>query len=548
MGDNKQKKFAIAGLASILLVAAVVGVVVSTKKSGGAEATSGSTKAVQAICSPTNYKETCEKSLANANTNDPKELIKAAFDATVENIGNVLKDSSFLKDAEASPSSKDSYKVCKEVLDRAVEDLKRSIEKVDAFDASKTNEYVEDLKTWLSAVVTNQETCIDAFKETSGEAGEKMKNLLTMAKQLSSNGLAMVNDANSFVAALNLGGSRKLLSEEPAYATRRLLEASRMSLEPTIIVAQDGSGNFTKIADAVATLKPDKLNTTIVIYVKTGTYNETVDFPKNVNNVMLIGDGPSNTIITGDKCFTNGVKTWFTATVSVNADDFFAKDITFQNTAGPIGEQAVALRVSGDKAVFYNVHLYGYQDTLYNHNYRQYYRDCTISGTIDFIFGDSLSIFQNCNFVVRKPDPKQACMVTAQGRIDPNSVGANVIQSGNFTAEPAFLSAQPPHKAYLGRPWKDLSRTIVMESNIGGFIDPTGWAPWNGDFAINTCYYAEFANVGDGSDTTKRVEWTGRIKNFTKEDAEKWTGGVVYVGDEWITKTGVPYVPTMMNV
>ena len=302
-----------------------------------------------------------------------------------------------------------------------------------------------------------------------------------------------------------------------------------------------------KSGDAIKTLTP-KSNATVVIYVKAGLYEEYVEFPKYVNNVTLIGDGPLKTIITGDKCFAKGVKTFFTATVSVNAEGFFAKDIAFQNTAGPLGHQAVALRVSADKAVFYNVNIDGYQDTLYAHTDRQYYRDCTISGTIDFIFGDSLALFQNCKFVVRKPEKNQACMVTAQGRIEPRSVGAFVIQNGSFTAEPAFLSAQPPHKAYLGRPWKELSRTIIMQSNIEQFIDPTGWAPWMGSFAIDTCYYAEFANRGDGSNTTKRVEWKGRIKNVTKEDAEKWTGGVAFVGDEWITKTGVPYVPTMMNV
>ncbi|KAL8490615.1 hypothetical protein ACS0TY_022569 [Phlomoides rotata] len=545
MGDSpNKKKIVVAGLASILLVAAVVGVVVSTK-SGGAQPISGSNKAVQAICSPTRYKETCEKSLSQANTTDPKKLIQLAFDATAQNIGDVLNKSALLKEAEADPSMKDAYLVCQLVLESAVDDLKRSIEHVGEFDASKTREYIEDLRTWLSAVVTDQTTCVDAFEGTTGDAGEKMKKMLATARQMSINALALISDVQSIFGSLELGSSRKLLSTEvPTFAKRRLQEATRSSLQPTIVVAKDGSGQFKTLGDAIASL-PQKSNDSVVIYVKEGLYEENVEFPRNVNNVMLYGDGPLKTRITGNKNFAiGGVKTFLTATVGINGEDFFAKDIAFENTAGAVGHQAVALRVSSDKAVFYNVHIDGYQDTLYNHRYRQYYRECSISGTIDFIFGNSLSLFQDCTFIVRKPEPNQGCMVTAQGREEELTNGANVIQNGNFSAEEAFLTADPPHKAYLGRPWKVLSRTIIIQSNIEGFIDPTGWAPWEKDFALDTCYYGEYQNRGPGSDTSKRVQWKG-IKNITPEVAESWTGGKAFGGDEWIVKAGVPYVPTL---
>ena len=555
---GKLKKFVIAGIASILLVAAVVGVVVytkkvNTKKDGAADQTTGSNQAVQTICAPTHYKETCEKTLAHTNTSDPKELIKLTFDAGAQNIGDVLKASALLKEAAADPRTKDAYKVCEEVLGRAVNDLKRSIEQVDAFDATRTDEYIQDLKVWLSAVLINQGTCLDAFEGTTGDAGDKMKNLLESAKQISINGLSMVADASSVLAMLRSGNIRKLSEEEPALAKRRLRRvprqaAPRISLMPTIVVAKDGSGQFKTIGEAVAILHK-KTNESVVIYVKAGVYEEYVEIPEHVNNVNLFGEGPLKTRITGSKSKINDIDTFYTATVAINGEDFFAKDIGFENTAGPVGHQAVALRVSADKAVFYNVHIDGYQDTLYAHDYRQYYRDCSISGTVDFVFGDATAIFQNCKFIVRKPGPGQACMVTAEGRDrTKDSVGAFVFQNSSINAEPAFLTSKPPHKAYLGRPWKELSRTIIMQSNIDGFIDPTGWAPWNNtNFALDTCYYAEYKNRGAGSNTRRRVRWRG-IQKFTRKMAKMWTGEKAYVGDEWIIRTGVPYVPSLMQI
>ncbi|EPS66910.1 pectinesterase family protein, partial [Genlisea aurea] len=181
-----------------------------------------------------------------------------------------------------------------------------------------------------------------------------------------------------------------------------------------------------------------------------------------------------------------------------------------------------------------------YQDTLYAHIQRQYYRNCRISGTIDFVFGDALSIFQNCTFLVRNPLPNQSCMVTAQGRFDPRSVTAIVIDGCEIRADPAFLSRNPMPRAYLGRPWKVRSRTIIMRTEIGGFIAPEGWAPWDGEFALDTLYYAEYGNTGPGSNTTGRVTWRG-IQHIESEAAALWSPTRAYGGDGWITKTGIPY-------
>ncbi|KAL0368215.1 UNVERIFIED_CONTAM: Pectinesterase [Sesamum calycinum] len=210
------------------------------------------------------------------------------------------------------------------------------------------------------------------------------------------------------------------------------------------------------------------------------------------------------------------------------------------------GTQAVALRVSGDRAIFHNVHIDGYQDTLYAHTYRQYYRDCSISGTIDFIFGDAQALFQNCKFVVRKPGPNQACMVTAQGRVERHSLGATVIQNGDFVAEPALLQASPPVKVYLAAHGR-CSQGPLSCNPTSAVRCTEGWSVWQGTFALDTLYYAEYQNRGPGSDQKSRVAWKG-IQHFSPQMAESWTGAKMYKGDEWIRNSGVPYVPTMMKV
>ena len=557
MGDSKKRVILFAGVASVLLLVAVIAAaVVFSKNSGSIESSNGNgsgksvataSKAVQLVCSPTQYKETCEKSLAGVNSTDPKKLIEAAFEATVGSITGVLKASAEMKKSAADPGTKAAFDVCDEVLQNAVDDLKSSTEKVSFFDAAKARQFVAELRTRLAAVGDDQETCIDAFENTTGDSGEKMKSLLKTGKEMSSNGLAMVTDISSILGSVQLAkllGGRKLMAEEEV--DRRILEAG--SLKPTMVVAKDGSGQFKTISEALSKLPKKNNETMIVVYIKAGVYAETVIIPKKVNKVVLLGDGPTKTKITGKLSFAGGVKTYHTATVAVNADEFLAKDLTIENTAGSAGHQAVALRVSGDRAVLYNVKIDGYQDTLYAHKYRQFYRNCSISGTIDFVFGDALAIFQDCTFVVRKPGPNQACMVTAEGRIDPRSPGGFVLQGSRITAEPALLAAKPAVKVYLGRPWKELSRTIIMQSDIGGFVDPTGWSPWMGNFALDTCYYAEYENRGPGSNTTGRVTWKG-IKKITPQIAQSWTGGAAYGDDSWIkAAAGVPYVPTMMQV
>ncbi|KAJ9185954.1 hypothetical protein P3X46_005522 [Hevea brasiliensis] len=577
-GDDSgnKKRLAIIGISSILLVAMVIAVTVSVsvndedsengedingKNHKSSSEVSASMKAIKAICQPANYKETCEKSLekSSGNTTDPKELIKIAFKVAQKQINEAAKKSTTLQELEKDPRAQGALSSCKELMKMSISELQSSLMRVADFDISMLDELMADLRTWLSASITYQETCLDGFENTTSDAGQKMKKALKTAMEMSSNGLDIIDGFSSVLSELQIPGiSRRLLQDDlpvvghgdlpskfPSWVdpgTRRLLGVPASKIKPNIVVAKDGSGDYKTIRAALRSIPKRKTNETFVLYIKQGIYKEYVEFNKTLDNLMVIGDGPDKTRITGNKNFIDGINTYHTATVVVLGDHFVAKNIGFENSAGATKHQAVALRVSADFAVFYNCSMDGYQDTLYTHAKRQFYRDCSISGTIDFVFGDAPVVFQNCTFLVRKPLENQQCIVTAQGRKQRRQPSAIIIQNSTITAHPEMLPVRKQFKSYLGRPWKEFSRTIIMESFIDDLIEPVGWLPWFGNFGLKTCWYTEFNNYGPGSDKKARVTWNG-IKTITRQHAIDFTPGRFLRGDTWIKAIGVPYAP-----
>lgn len=219
-------------------------------------------------------------------------------------------------------------------------------------------------------------------------------------------------------------------------------------------------------------------------------------------------------------------------------DGFIAQDITFRNTAGAANHQAVALRSGSDLSVFYKCGFEGYQDTLYVYSDRQFYRECDIYGTIDFIFGNAAVVLQNCNIYARNPTQK-TITVTAQGRTDPNQNTGIIIHNSKVTGASGFQSSSV--KSYLGRPWQKYSRTVFMKTNLDSLINPAGWMQWSGNFALDTLYYAEYANTGPGSSTANRVTWKGYHVLTSASQASPFTVANFIAGNSWITSTGVPF-------
>ncbi|RWV89430.1 hypothetical protein GW17_00048418 [Ensete ventricosum] len=546
-------KVAALSVSAVVLVAVVATVAVTMSNHHPEPAKTqlaSSQKNIKDFCHPTDYQKTCESTLSAAagNSTDPKELVNLAFHITIDQIKEAFNHSTVLSEAAKDPRTSDALENCRELLDYAIDDLGSSIERLDGFSLIKLDKFLDDLRVWISATITYQETCLDGFENTTTNVAESMRKALNSSAEMTSNILAIVTSLDNTLDSLNLGISRKLLAKEYPYwvslGKRRLLQLTPAELNPNVTVAQDGTGDVKTINDALLRV-PKKSNDTFVIYIKEGVYKEKVQVNRSLTNVIMVGDGTNKTKITGSLNYIDGTATFKTATVAVIGDGFIGKDLWIENSAGPAKHQAVALRVQSDKSVFYNVRVDGYQDTLYVHTKRQFYRECNISGTIDFIFGDGAAVFQNCLILARKPMDNQQNIVTAQGRKDRRQASAIILHNCTISADPTFFPFREKLPTFLGRPWKEFSRTFVLQSQLDDLIDPKGWLPWFENFGLNTCFYTELDNRGPGANTSQRVKWKG-VKTIDYAHAQKFTVEHFIQGNAWLPKTGVPYIPGLL--
>ncbi|KAI3445198.1 hypothetical protein Pfo_001863 [Paulownia fortunei] len=427
------------------------------------------------------------------------------------------------------------------------------------------------VQSLLSAVVTNQQTCYDGIVDAGSGMATALAAPLGDAAAMYSVSLGLVAHALGRVRRRRSGGGvsgRRGVMEldwarHPTSVLTEFLHVSDESpragcllgelldggihVNDTVTVSPYGGANFSSINNAIAFAPNNSVvdDGYFIIYAKQGYYEEYVVVPRNKKNIMLIGDGINSTVITGNRSVIDGWTTFNSATFAVYGERFVAIDITFKNTAGPEKHQAVAMRNNADLSTFYRCRFEGYQDTLYVHSLRQFYRECDIYGTVDFIFGNAAAIFQNCNLFARKPMPNQKVAFTAQGRTDPNQNTGISIHNCTIKAAPDLAvdlnsNLSSTSTNYLGRPWKEFSRTVYMQSYIGSFINPVGWLEWNGTNGLDTLYYGEYENYGPGANTTMRVQWPG----YTLMNASQAMNFTVYnftMGDTWLPYTTIPF-------
>lgn len=336
MADNPKKKIAIVAVCSLLLVAMVVALLSGFNKEDDGRSDGGdissSQKAITTLCQNTDYQEACVNSLKSSgtNTSDPKELIELAFQAAIKQINEAAENSTVLQDLENDPRGKAALESCRELSHRASDDLQRSFAKFKDFDLSDVDNILADLQIWLSGAITYQETCLDGFDGVEGDAGLKMRDFLTTSMQMTSNGLAMVTGISSVIESIigqNIN-SRRLLSENLSilghgdddipnwvdFNRRKLLKVSHEKIKPDLVVAKDGSGNFTKVNEALKHIHQSR-NKTFTLYIKEGIYEEKVQINSSLKHLLIVGDGPTKTRITGRLNFIDGTNTYQTATV-----------------------------------------------------------------------------------------------------------------------------------------------------------------------------------------------------------------------------------------
>ncbi|PON72478.1 Pectinesterase [Parasponia andersonii] len=499
---------------------------------------------IQQACKATRFQEPCEAALSRSGRvgpdPSPVQIIQVAIAVSAENLRTA--DSmvrSILGSSGGNLNRSTAAKNCLEVLSNS--DYRTTLAN-EALPRGRT----KDARAWMSAALLYQYDCWSALKYANDTrlVNETMSFLDSLIG-LSSNALSMVasydtfgNDTSTWAPPRTErdgfwagSGSGSELGSRGGFPSKLTADAT---------VCKDGGDGCYKTVQEAVNAAPDNGVRRFVIHIKEGVYEETVRVPLEKKNVVFLGDGMGKTIITGSlNVGQPGISTYNTATVGVLGDGFMANGLTIQNTAGPDAHQAVAFRSDSDLSIIENCEFLGNQDTLYAHSLRQFYKSCRIEGNVDFIFGNSASIFQDCEILVRprqlKPEKGENNAVTAHGRTDPAQATGFVFQNCliNGTEEYMKLYYDKPkvHKNFLGRPWKEYSRTVFIHCNLEALITLQGWLPWSQDFALKTLFYGEFENSGAGSNLSQRVSWSSQIP---AEHISIYSVQSFIQGDEWI--------------
>lgn len=298
----------------------------------------------------------------------------------------------------------------------------------------------------------------------------------------------------------------------------------------SITVDKNGGGDFTEIQKAINSTR-DLGPGFVEIYIKNGVYNEKLKIPTWKHKLRLIGEDRQKTVIinndySGKKDSLTGEKrsTFTSYTLLVSGDEIEIENLTIKNSSCGEG-QAVALHVEGDKFVAKNVNLIGCQDTIYAATgcSRQYYKNCYIEGTTDFIFGQATALFEDCTIKSLRDSFITAAATTPYQEF------------GFVFLDCKLIAAEGVNEVYLGRPWRPYAQTVFINSQFGEHIVPEGWDPWDGDEMFpnkqKTIFYAGYNNSGPGAKTSNRVKWS---KQLSKKEAKAYSIENILSGyDKW---------------
>nr|POF26653.1 putative pectinesterase/pectinesterase inhibitor 54 [Quercus suber]POF26654.1 putative pectinesterase/pectinesterase inhibitor 54 [Quercus suber] len=432
-------------------------------------------------CSFTRYPSLCVETLTRlGSANQPVNIVLALVNKTISETklttSNFAKFSSQFEAQELAERAHYVTGYREELMNMSLKWLEQSM--LALKDSPAKNKH--DIQTWLSAALTFQQDCKDSADS------------LSLSEEIN----IVQNQISKKMDYLSQLGNRKLVEAKA-----------------NVIVAKDGSGNYKTVSEAIKAASGKRF----VIYVKSGVYKEKIYTKKD--GITLIGDGKYSTIILGDDCVAKGSSLAASATFTITGNGFIARDIGFHNTAGPQGEQALAVYIASDHSVLFRCSIAGYQDSLYAVVLHQFYRECDIYGTIDFIFGNAVAVFQSCNLVLRRPQRGYYNVILANGRNDPVQNTGFSVQKCKIMVSSDFSAVKHSYNSYLGRPWKQYSRAVIMESTLDDAIAPRG----------------------PGAGLSKRVQWSG-YHVIGADEAVKFTVSKFIAGTTWLPFTGIPFI------
>lgn len=318
-----------------------------------------------------------------------------------------------------------------------------------------------------------------------------------------------------------MGQMRRIPLGGALFAAVAIASAAQAAVDLT--VAADGSGRFTSVQQAIMSVPSGFATNPVNIHIRAGTYKELIYVQREKRFFHLIGDDATNTVVTynlnANLPGPDGklIGTFRTPTATIDAEDFTAENITFENSAGPVG-QALAIRVDGDRAIFRHCRFLGWQDTLFLNRGRQYFDDCYIAGHVDFIFGGATAFFEMCSIHCLRDG-----YITAASTPDNQPFG--------FVFADCSITGVPGVKTYLGRPWRIFASTIYLNTEMSAVVRPEGWNNWKKSEAEKTARYAEFQSTGPGATPEQRARWA---RQLTAAEAARITPESVLAGtDGW---------------
>lgn len=275
-----------------------------------------------------------------------------------------------------------------------------------------------------------------------------------------------------------------------------------------IVVDKNGSGNYKTVQEAFDAV-PTGNRKPITIFIRKGIYKERLTLDTRKDFVRLVGEDKDNTVLTFDNhkgsILANGdtVNTWTSASFFIYASDLRAENLTFENNAGFNAGQAVAVFASGDRLAFYNCRFVGFQDVLFcsGPGSKQYYKDCYIEGTTDFIFGPATAVFQSCHIHSKKKSHITAASTPRE------------LKYGFVFFDCKLTGDSTLRGVTLGRPWTPYASVTYLRCDMGPHIGDEGWNNWRNRANEETARYAEYKSTGTGRPKEGRVKWARQLND-----------------------------------